>query len=104
MLTNPIDCPVCGGQHQSAARLGQYPILACTKVTPVGNTLTFMQAGVVVVGAGLLADQKPAVEPTAAQLQARVDSLKNAKASATAVAPTGKSVDELKKELAALEA
>jgi hypothetical protein len=105
MLTHPIDCPACGAQHDSSVRLGAYPVLACSKVTPTGATQFYPKKGVVVVGAGMWVDETPAVELTAEQMQARIASLKSAKLSANPEPVAGaKSLDDLKAELAALEA
>lgn len=77
-----IACPVCKSEHPSIYRLTGLPVIACPKVTPVGDLFAFPAFGVLVVGAGEGVDMKPEV---------------------AAVAPVVvKSVADLEKELAAL--
>ena len=99
MLTNPIDCPVCSAQHNQLTRLGQFNVIGCHSVTPTGNVSFFPKKFVVVVGSGLYVDESPPAELTPAQLQQRIDSLKAPK-----LVAAGKTVEELKAELKALEA
>src|SRR5882672_12442823 len=98
MLTNPIECPVCSAQHNQITRLGQFNVIGCPEVTPTGNVSFFPKKFVVVVGSGLYVDESPPAELTATQLQQRIDSLKSPK-----IVAAGKSVEDLKAELAALE-
>lgn len=102
MLTNPIECVVCGQSHVSESRMGQYNVIACDKVTPTGNVMFFPKKFQVVVGAGMWVSDAPVKELTVDQLQAAVASLENAKAAG--VTRPGPSVDGLKKRLAELQA
>ena len=84
MITaSKIACPVCEGEHPSGPRLVGLVVIACDKLTPVGETRVFPILGVIVAGAGLGVDvplpPKPSADaahtPSVSDLEAKRDAL-----------------------------
>lgn len=75
-VESQISCPVCAGSHKSLARVVGLAVIACDSVKgPVGTTLTFPAAGVVVTRGGLYVDSMPEKPKTAAELKSEIAAL-----------------------------
>lgn len=97
----PYKCPVCEQGHAREGLVVGMAMIACPKVTPTGTPLMFPKFGVIVIGAGLGVNEKPAKEPTLDELRALVAE----KERATVVTADAEAEREaLKAKLAALEA
>lgn len=76
MITDSqYDCPVCKASHPSGVRLSGLAVLACDKLTPVGETRFFPKYGVIVVGGGEGVDSLPPKPVSVPDLQSRLAAL-----------------------------
>ena len=103
MITDSVyECPVCQGSHKSLYRLVGMNVLACDKLTTVGETRFFPAHSVIAVGAGLGVDSVPDKPANVLDLQARLAELERRKKAREEVA-SGPSAAELQAKIDALE-
>lgn len=75
-----VKCPICSGEHVTLRRTTGIAMVACAKLTPVGETRTFPLADVIVVGAGAYVDTLPSTEPLATEREPTLAELRAEKA------------------------
>ncbi len=98
----PYKCPVCKAGHQACYRFGGLAVLPCPDVKPAGALGGFFpKFGAVVVGAGIGVDEAAPKEPTADELRAQIAALEAAK-TAPKVDPEAEKI-ALKAKLARLQ-
>ncbi len=108
MITDSMyDCPVCQGAHKSLYRLVGMNVLACDKLTPVGEVRMFPGRSIIAVGAGLGVDQMPEKVASVYDLQGRLAELerrreaRKAEVAGPSAAELQAQIDQLEKELQA---